>query len=199
MVGQDLHVTDEGRVLTGVPQVVACLGTCRDPVGAHQGPVQAYEGLTVLSEPVHAVSDIGESLNDHLQGLVQVAVGGSLTDPAVADQPLMVCTVAMGTPVVARTIERPRASLRAGFLGRKQLCRTAPRALAPTCPTPARPAVPRHRNIQRESTIATEEGTLVYQIAFGRHTLSVNGTIAESPTTSLQGERDEYLSQDQRT
>ena len=182
MVGQDLHVTDEGRVLTGVPQVVACLGTCRDPVGAHQGPVQAYEGLTVLSEPVHAVSDIGGSLNDHLQGLVQVAVGGSLTDPAVADQPLMVCTVAMGTPVVARTIERPRASLRAGFLGRKQLCRTAPRALAPTCPT-----------------IATEEGTLVYQIAFGRHTLSVNGTIAESPTTSLQGERDEYLSQDQRT
>ena len=97
------------------------------------------------------------------------------------------------------TIERPRASLRAGFLGRKQLCRTAPRALAPTCPTPARSAVPRHRNIQGESTITTKEGTLVYQIAFGRHTLTVNGTIAESPTTSLQGGRDEYLSQDQRT
>lgn len=70
---QDLHVAAEGLVLTGVPQVVACLGTCRDPVGAHQSPVQAYKRLTSASEPVQDVSDVGGSLGDHLQGLA----GGS--------------------------------------------------------------------------------------------------------------------------
>ena len=44
------------------------------------------KGLTSASESVQDVSDIGGSLGDDLQGLVQVAVGGSLRDCAVAGQ-----------------------------------------------------------------------------------------------------------------
>jgi len=49
--------------------------------------------------------------------------------------------------------------LRAGFLGRKQLFRTALRAPIPTHPTPARPAFPRHRNTQNAGTITSDEKT----------------------------------------
>ena len=73
VIGQDLHVTAEGPVPTGVPQVVAGLGASGDPVGADQGPVQADERLAVPAEPVQDVGDLGGSLGDHLQGLA----GGS--------------------------------------------------------------------------------------------------------------------------
>lgn len=43
VVGQDLHVTAEGLVTTGVSQVAAGLGTCCDPISAHQYPVQAHK------------------------------------------------------------------------------------------------------------------------------------------------------------
>ena len=86
VIGQDLHVTAEGPVPTGVPQVVAGLGASGDPVSADQGPVQADERLAVPAEPVQDVGDLGGSLGDHLQGLVQVAVAGGLRYPGVAGQ-----------------------------------------------------------------------------------------------------------------
>ena len=86
VIGQDLHVAAKGPVPTGVPQVVAGLGASGDPVSADQGPVQADERLAVPAEPVQDVGDLGGSLGDHLQGLVQVAVAGGLRDPGVAGQ-----------------------------------------------------------------------------------------------------------------
>jgi len=198
VIGQDLHVAAKGPVLTGVPQVVAGLGASGDPVSADQGPVQADERLAVPAEPVQDVGDLGGSLGDHLQGLVQVAVAGGLRDPGVAGQgphigalleppqhqdgltpgragPLMradvVGATVSGQPaadgahsgdgdVESGTIgQHAEPFLRAGFLGRKQLCRTAPRASAPTHPTPARPTLPRHHNTHGTSTITPDEKT----------------------------------------
>ena len=72
-IGQDLRVAAEGLVLTRVSQVVAGLGAGCDPVGAHQGGVQARKRLTSAPEPVRDVGDVGGSLGDDLQGLA----GGS--------------------------------------------------------------------------------------------------------------------------
>ena len=174
------------------------VGASGDPVSADQGPVQADERLAVPAEPVQDVGDLGGSLGDHLQGLVQVAVAGGLPDPGVAGQgphigavleppqhqdglapgragPLMradvVGATVSGQPaadgahsgngdVESGTIgQHAEPFLRAGFLGRKQLCRTAPRAPAPTHPTPARPALPRHHNTHGTSTIIPDEKT----------------------------------------
>ena len=68
-IGQDPHVAAEGLVLTRVPQVVAGLGAGCDPVGTHQGGVQARKRLTSALEPVRDVGDVGGSLGDDLQGL----------------------------------------------------------------------------------------------------------------------------------
>ena len=54
--------------------MVAGLGASGDPVSADQGPVQADERLAVPAEPVQDVGDLGGSLGDYLQGLVQVAL-----------------------------------------------------------------------------------------------------------------------------
>ena len=86
VIAQDLHVAAEGPVPTGVPQVVAGLGTSIAPVSADQGLVQADERLAVPAEPVQDVGDLGGALGDHLQGLVQVAVAGGLPDPGAAGQ-----------------------------------------------------------------------------------------------------------------
>jgi len=82
VIGQDLHVAAENLVLTRVSQVVAGLGAGCDPVGAHQGGVQARKRLTSALEPVRDVGDVGGSLGDDLQGLVRVAVAVARGTPA---------------------------------------------------------------------------------------------------------------------
>lgn len=54
-VAQDLHVAAEGVVLAGVPPVVAGLGALGDPVGGHQGAVEAEKGLASGMCPVQDV------------------------------------------------------------------------------------------------------------------------------------------------
>ena len=77
MIGDDLDVATEGLVLPGVPQVVAGGGVAGgDAVGADEGPVQAHEGLSLVSEPGEGLGQVRRLGGDHVQGLVEVPVCG---------------------------------------------------------------------------------------------------------------------------
>ena len=85
-------------------------------------------------------------------------------------------------PVESGTIgQHAEPFLRAGFLGRKQLCRTAPRAPAPTHPTLARPTLPRHHNTHGTSTITRNEKTSLNPPTPRRQELQ-NSTQPKSPS-----------------
>ena len=137
-----------GDDLQGLAGGVAVAGGLRDPGVAGQGP----HICAVLEPPQHQ-----DGLAPGRAGpLMRADVVGA----TVSGQPAADGAHSGDGDVESGTIgQHAEPFLRAGFLGRKQLCRTAPRAPAPTHPTPARPTLPRHHNTHGTSTITPDDKT----------------------------------------
>ena len=139
---------DRWATTSKASRVVAVAGGLRDPGVAGQGP----HICAVLEPPQHQ-----DGLAPSRAGpLMRADVVGA----TVSGQPAADGAHSGDGDVESGTIgQHAEPFLRAGFLGRKQLCRTAPRAPAPTHPTPARPTLPRHHNTHGTSTITADEKT----------------------------------------
>jgi hypothetical protein len=84
-IGEHLQAA-ESVVLAGVPPVVTAFGPGGDPVGRHQGAVQAYEGQLGRASAGQDVVQVEGVRGDHGERLVQLATGGGDADPGLQRQ-----------------------------------------------------------------------------------------------------------------
>lgn len=84
--GQELHVPAEGLVLLTEPPVVAVLAHAGDPVRFDQRAVEDHMGHAVLAAALQDFVQVGGSVGEDVDALVQVAVTGGLRDPSIVGQ-----------------------------------------------------------------------------------------------------------------
>jgi hypothetical protein len=93
MSGWMVDVVPTDDLLARVPQVVPGIGAGGDPVGGHQGAVQAQEGHSGVVRSREDLIQVRCVGGDHVQPFVQVLVGGRDAQAGIAGQQSQVQSV----------------------------------------------------------------------------------------------------------
>ena len=93
-VGNYLNIAAEVAVLARAPSVLAPLGAPGDPVGGHQGAVQAQVGQAVGVSTGEQVVELESMVGDHVEAFVEIPVSRRTPEASVDGQAAQVGSVA---------------------------------------------------------------------------------------------------------